>query len=209
MSFGGFNVIVRSLSTSVVGHQMVKPPIQVFGLDGRYANALYSAASKTKLLDAVEKELVKLQTTLKTDTRFNEFVLNPTLKRQLKVEAVKQIASKIQLSPPSTNLLGLLAENGRLKNLNGVINLFKTIMAAHRGDLPCEVITAKPLDDATKQELQAALKAFAKKGEHIQLEIKVDPAIIGGMIVSIGDKYVDMSISSKVKKYTELITVSA
>lgn len=188
---------------------MVKPPIQVFGLEGRYATALYSAASKTKQLDAVEKELVNLQNSFKTDTRFSDFVLNPTLKRQVKIDAVKQIASKIQLSPPSTNLLGLLAENGRLRNLNGVINSFKVIMAAHRGDLPCEVITAKPLDDALKQELQTALKAFTKKGENIQLELKVDPNIIGGMIVSIGDKYVDMSIASKIKKYTELISQSA
>lgn len=68
------------------------------------------------------------------------------------------------------------------------------------------VFYVQPLDDALRQELQSALKAFAKKGENIQLELKVDPNIIGGMIVSIGDKYVDMSIASKVKKYTELIT---
>lgn len=63
----------------------------------------------------------------------------------------------------------------------------------------------QPLDDAAKQELTAALKAFTKKGENILLETKIDPAIIGGMIVVIGDKYVDMSIASKVKKYREII----
>lgn len=63
----------------------------------------------------------------------------------------------------------------------------------------------QPLDDAMKQELTAALKSFAKKGENILLQTKIDPTIIGGMIVVIGDKYVDMSIASKVKKYTEII----
>ncbi|KAG8249868.1 ATP synthase subunit O, mitochondrial [Homalodisca vitripennis] len=82
-------------------------------------------------------------------------------------------------------------------------------MSAHRGEIPCEVTTAKPLDDATKQELQAALKSFAKKGENILLQTKVDPNIIGGMIVSIGDKYVDMSIASKIKKYSEIIQSAA
>lgn len=62
------------------------------------------------------------------------------------------------------------------------------------------------MDDETKKQLETILKAFAKKGENIILELKVDPAIIGGMIVSIGDNYVDMSVSSKIKKYTDIIT---
>lgn len=65
------------------------------------------------------------------------------------------------------------------------------------------------MDDATKQELTAALKSFAKKGENIILQTKINPSIIGGMIVSIGDKYVDMSIASKVKKYSDLIQSAA
>jgi F-type H+-transporting ATPase subunit O len=66
----------------------------------------------------------------------------------------------------------------------------------------------QPLDDALKTELEAALKAFLKQGQKLLLTAKVDPAIIGGMIVSIGDKYVDMSIASKIKKYTDIITAA-
>jgi len=64
----------------------------------------------------------------------------------------------------------------------------------------------QPLDDALKTELEASLKSFLKQGEKLLLTTKVDPAIIGGMIVSVGDKYVDMSIASKVKKYSDIIT---
>jgi F-type H+-transporting ATPase subunit O len=66
----------------------------------------------------------------------------------------------------------------------------------------------QPLDDASKTELEAALKSFLKQGEKLLLTVKVDPEIIGGMIVSVGDKYVDMSIASKVKKYTDIITAA-
>lgn len=114
---------------------MVKPPIQVFGIEGRYATALYSAASKEKKLEAVEKELVKFQDTLKTDTKLREFILNPTIQRLTKAEALKQVASKVSLTPASSNLLQILAENGRLKKLNAVINAYKTIMSAHRGEV--------------------------------------------------------------------------
>ncbi|BET00657.1 ATP synthase [Nesidiocoris tenuis] len=199
---------VRSFSSSAAASQLVKPPVQVFGVEGRYASALYSAATKLKQLDAVEKDLDTMKAALKTDAKLREFVVNPSIKRSVKADAIKAVAGKIKLSAPSANLLGLLAENGRLNKLDGVVAAFSTIMAGHRGDLRCEVTTAKALDDATKTQVQTVLKAFAKKGENILVTHKVDPALIGGMIVSIGDKYVDMSVSSKIKKYTSLIQQS-
>ncbi|XP_065171111.1 ATP synthase subunit O, mitochondrial [Atheta coriaria] len=208
MASNKLSMIVRSFSSSNVATQMVKPPIQVFGIEGRYATALYSAASKEKKLDAVEKELVKFQASIKTDIKLREFLDNPTIKRNIKSEALKSVASKISLTPQSSNLLQLLAENGRLKNVSGVINAFKTIMAAHRGEVTCEVITAKELDSAQRQKLEGVLKSFLKGNQTIQLTSKVDPTIMGGMIVSIGDRYVDMSVASKLKKYTEIINAS-
>ncbi|XP_026734072.1 ATP synthase subunit O, mitochondrial [Trichoplusia ni] len=208
MSFAKGNMLVRSLSTSAAVGQLVKAPVQVFGLEGRYASALYSAASKNKTLDTVEKELTNFQKSIKTDPKLKEFLVNPTLKRNLKAEALKNVASQIKLSPTTGNLLALMAENGRLGKLEVVINAFKIMMAAHRGEVTCEVVTAKPLDQAQRQNLEAALKKFLKSNETLQLTAKVDPALIGGMVVSIGDKYVDMSVASKVKKYTELISAA-
>ncbi|KAK9294079.1 hypothetical protein QLX08_011175 [Tetragonisca angustula] len=203
MSFS--RVIVRSLSTSSVTQQLIKPPIQVYGIEGRYATALYSAATKQKTLNNVEKDLLKLQDLLKKDKQLGEFVQNPSIKRKDKVEALKAISKKVSLSSETVNVLGLLAENGRLSLLNSVINTFKLFMAANRGEVPCEVITAKPLDNEMTSKLQAALKGFLNKGESILLTSKTDPSIIGGMIISIGDKYIDMSVASKVKKYSDII----
>lgn len=123
------------MSTSGVASQMVKTPLQLFGLEGRYATALYSAATKLKQLDAVEKELVKFQATMKTDTKLREFVENPTYKRKLKSQALKSIGDKLAMSPATSNLLQLLADNGRLGKLDNVINAFKMVMAAHRGEV--------------------------------------------------------------------------
>lgn len=113
------------------------------------------------------------------------------------------------MNPATANLLTLLAENGRLTKINQVINLYKLIMAANRGEVVCEVISAKPLDADTKNKLESALKGFLKKDQTILLTTKVDPSIIGGMLVSIGDKYIDMSVASKIKKYTDIIQAAA
>lgn len=69
----------------------------------------------------------------------------------------------------------------------------------------CDFVVFQPLDAAMKKDLEAALKAFTKTGESLQITTKVDPSIIGGMLVSIGDRYVDMSLASKINRYTALL----
>lgn len=123
------------MSTSGAMSQLVKAPLQVFGLEGRYANALYSAATKMKNLETVEKDLVKFQSTLKTDKKLKEFIADPTFKRKLKANALKEVGTKMSFQATTTNLLEALAENGRLDNLDSVINAFRMIMAAHRGEV--------------------------------------------------------------------------
>lgn len=83
----------------------------------------------------MEKDLIKFQQSLKTDAKLKEFILNPTIQGTEKSKAIKEIAAKIKLNPQTSNLLQLLADNGRLKNYDGVANAFKTIMAAHRGEV--------------------------------------------------------------------------
>ncbi|KAF5275858.1 hypothetical protein FQR65_LT04096 [Abscondita terminalis] len=187
---------------------MVKAPIQVFGIEGRYATALYSAASKQKALESVEKDLMKFQSSIKADVKLRDFIANPIIKRQLKSQALKEVASKTSMNPQTSNFLQALAENGRLANLEGVITAFRTIMSAHRGEVVCQVTTAKELDAEQRKKLETVLKSFLKGKETLHVSIKVDPTIIGGMIVSIGDRYVDMSVQSKIKKYTDLISTA-
>ncbi|XP_018803257.1 PREDICTED: ATP synthase subunit O, mitochondrial [Bactrocera latifrons] len=199
-------LLSRSLSSTT---QFVKPPVQVFGLEGRYATSLYSAASKLKQLDQVEKDLNALQVALKSNVSLRMAVTNPIINKKLMSNTLKETADKLKMAPATANLLGLLADNGRLKNLDTVINAYKTIMAAHRGEVVCEVVTAKPLDSSQSKQLESALRSFLKGNQQLKITSRVDPSIIGGLIVSIGDKYVDMSIASKVKLYTDVITSSA
>ncbi|XP_071521657.1 ATP synthase subunit O, mitochondrial [Panulirus ornatus] len=205
MAASRFSILARSFSTSVATQQLVKPPVQVFGLEGRYATALYSAASKQKALNAVDKDIKEISGLLKTDPQLKDFLLNPLLSKELKKEAIDSVLAKKNADALTVNLFGALVENGRLSNIEGVISAFTTIMAAVRGEVICEVTTAKALDTAMKNELETSLKAFLQPGETLQLSLKVDPSIIGGMLVSVGDKYIDMSLASKINKYTAIL----
>lgn len=144
--------------------QLVKPPVQVFGIEGRYACALYSAASKQKSLEAVEKDLTSLQVEMKKDPKFRELLVNPTIKRSIKAVALKEVSAQVKYNVATGFFLEQLAENGRLNRLDAMINAYKLIMSAHRGEVVCEVTTAKPLDAAQRKELEGQLKVNLMKG---------------------------------------------
>ncbi|XP_070979644.1 ATP synthase subunit O, mitochondrial-like [Oncorhynchus clarkii lewisi] len=200
----GLGLQVRQFSTSVLRQALIRPPIDVYGVGGRYATALFSAASKQKKLEQVEKEMRTLSALIK-DPKLSSIVMNPHVKRSLKLKFFGDAMTKANLSPISVNLITVLADNGRLTLTADVVGAFAKMMSAHRGEVICTVTTAHPLDEANLAELKVALNGFLAKGETLILETKSDASILGGMIVSIGDKYVDMSTKTKIHKLTKII----
>ncbi|TRY97223.1 hypothetical protein DNTS_013716 [Danionella cerebrum] len=202
----GVGLQVRQFSTSAIRPvaKLIRPPIQVYGVEGRYATALFSAASKQKCLNKVEKDLGHVSNIIK-DPNLSSIVMNPHVKRNVKLKTFVDALAKANLSPIIINLITVLSENGRLTLTPDVITAFSKMMSAHRGEVTCSVTTAHPLDSANLAELKVALNGFLEKGQTIKLETKSDPSILGGMIVSIGDKYVDMSTKTKVQRLTKLI----
>lgn len=99
---------------------------------------------------------------MKKDPKLRDFVIDPTIKRSLKASALKDAAGKVNFNAATGFLLETMAENGRLNKLDSVINAFKLIMSAHRGEVVCEVTTAKPLDNAQRKELESQLKVKLK-----------------------------------------------
>merc|ERR1712029_260809 len=205
MAANQFRVLVRGFSSSATRNAH----LALFVPESRYAAALFSAASKNKALDVVEKDLATFQATLQKDKPLAEFLADPSIKKPVKVEGLSAACDKLKMNSLTKNMLTAMAENGRHNLVDAVIGSYGTIMAAQRGEVVCEVITAKALDPAMTKEVESTIALFLKKGEKSKTSYKVDPSIIGGMVVSIGDKYADMSIASKMKKYTELIKAAA
>uniref|UniRef100_H0Y1G0 ATP synthase peripheral stalk subunit OSCP, mitochondrial n=1 Tax=Otolemur garnettii TaxID=30611 RepID=H0Y1G0_OTOGA len=199
----GISRQVQSFSTSVARPfaKLLRPPVQIHGVEGRYATALYSAASKQNKLEQVEKELLGVSQLLK-EPKMAASILKPYVKRSVKVKSLKDITAKEPFSPLTTNLMNLLAENGRLSNTQGV-SAFSTMMRVHRGE-PCTVTTASPLEEATLTELKTVLESVLGQGQILKLEVKTDPAIMGGMIVRIGEKYVGTSAKTETEKRNKI-----
>jgi F-type H+-transporting ATPase subunit O len=194
------------MATQAAASKLVRPPLALFGTEGRYTNALYSAASKENKLDAVEADLKKLSVVVKEDIKFRDYLLNPSINLNQKKKVLEEVlTSKLGACQVTVNLVNVMAENRRLSILGGVARMYLQVMRATRGEVVCTVTTAKPVtEDSMKKELEAALKGFTKN--KIEITMRVDPTIIGGMVIDFGgEHYIDMSMRSKLKLYSDLI----
>lgn len=183
--------------------KMVKPPLSLYGLEGRYVNALYSAAHKSNKLNEVENDLKRLSSLYKTDPKFKDFMVNPLISPAFKSQVFEgELKSKLKLSDVSVKFLSAVSENRRLRHLPAIQESFAQIMSAVRNELQCAVISAKPLSDSRKKEVEDSIKVFTSK--KLIIEYRVDPSIMGGLIVDFnGEHYIDMSIRSKVRVYSQ------
>ncbi|ETV88647.1 ATP synthase F1, delta subunit [Aphanomyces astaci] len=186
---------------------MHAPKLQLFGLHAKYANALYSVASKENSLDAVEKELKSIHDEIVANQTFAEFLKDPTISRTEKKHDISKVMDAAKFSKPVSGLFTVLAENGRLGDAKNIIQTYNRLMRAHRGEVQAKITSADPLTKDQLALVQTALKARVQKGETLLLETVVDPTILGGLKVQIADLFIDLSLATKIEKI-ELILQS-
>ncbi|CAK4032022.1 ATP synthase subunit 5, mitochondrial [Lecanosticta acicola] len=185
-----------------------KPPIELFGVDGTYASALYTAAAKSSSLDSVSKAIESLTQTFKNDARLQTILSSPTLTADDKKQIVAEIQKTTNVQDKTIgNFLNTLAENNRLSVLEGVCEKFAQLISASRGEVEMTITSAAPLDNKIVKQLEAAVSKSQYVGANKKLKVvpKVNPDIRGGLVVEIGDRTIDLSVSSKMAKMNKLL----
>jgi F-type H+-transporting ATPase subunit delta len=164
-------------------------------LAGRYALALFELARDRKQLESVGAGLDAVRRALAESEDFRALATSPLVGRDEAVKAVAAAAEAIGLDPLTGDFLGVLAQNRRLAQLPNVIRAFDTLAARHRGEIRAEVVSARPLDDEQVAAIRDNLRA--RMGRDIAVDLDVDPAILGGLVVRIGSQRIDGSIRTK------------
>mmetsp|Transcript_22196 Transcript_22196/g.71549 ORF Transcript_22196/g.71549 Transcript_22196/m.71549 type:complete len:200 (+) Transcript_22196:69-668(+) len=188
--------VARFGGRRVLSTEAVEVPVKLFGIHARYATATYTAAYKGNLLETVETEMKALKATLEGNATLAQYVANPTVSRDKKMKDVEAMTE--QLSYVTKNTLSALAANARLGEVAKVIDAFETIMKAHRKEVDAVITSAEALTTAQTRAISKALAPHLKEGEKVILSAKVDPSILGGLTIQIGDKFLDLSASSKI-----------
>lgn len=162
---------------------------------GRYASALFDLAKDDGKLNEVEADLVNMQALLDMSEDLRRMVSSPLYSTEEQSVTIAEVASKAGISPLTVNFLKLIASNRRLAALGDMIKSFRALAARARGEVSAEVASAVPLSDEQLAELRETLKASV--GKEVQLATRVDPTLLGGLVVKIGSRMIDSSLRTK------------
>ena len=164
-------------------------------LAGRYATALFGLARDEKQIDAVTRSLATVEAAVAESSDLATLATSPLIDRAEAGRAIRALTPTLGVDPITGKFLGVLADNGRLRELKAVIKTFRLLAAKERGEATAEVTSARPLDDAQVAQLKANLKA--RLGRDVAIDAKVDSNILGGIIIRHGSQMIDSSIRTK------------
>jgi F-type H+-transporting ATPase subunit delta len=165
------------------------------GLAGRYAVALFELAREQDALDAVAGDLGSFRELLEASADLRRLIHSPVLSREEQRRAITAVAAKGGAHDLTRRFLGLLAEKRRLFALPDVIDAYEAMLAAHRGEIKAEVISAVALTDEQRQTVERQLAEAA--GQQVKIATAVEPGLLGGLIIRIGSRMIDASLRSK------------
>ena len=161
----------------------------------RYAQALFDLADETRALDAVRADLKSLRAAYAESADLRRLATSPIVPAEDQVKGLVAVANRAGFEKNTVNFLGLLAQNGRARDLAAVIAGFERLYAKHAGIVAAEVVSALPLSAAQTKSIQSALRASL--GRDPELTARVDPSILGGLKVKVGSKLFDASLKTK------------
>ena len=170
----------------------------VSGLAERYAAALFELADERRMLDEVASDLRQLRAMLAASADLARLVRSPILTRGEQGKAIAALAERAGFTPLVRDFLAVVARNRRLFAVPAMIEAYLRNLAERRGEVTAEVTAALPLSEGQLGLLSEQLRRSV--GRRVSLEVKVDPGLIGGMVVKLGSRMIDGSVKSKLQR---------
>ena len=160
--------------------------------------ALFELADERNELDAVAGDLRELRAMLQSSPDLTRLIRSPVLSREEQGKAVVALAEQAGLSRLTTDFLGVVARNRRLFAVPAMIEAFLAKLAERRGEVTAEVTAAQPLSDSQHAALSEQLQRAV--GRRVSVDVRVDPALIAGLVVKVGSRMIDGSLRSKLQR---------
>ena len=168
----------------------------ISGMAGRYANALFELALENKAVDVVKKGLEQFDALVAGNPDLARLVRSPVFSADEQLKALAAILDKAGIKGLAANFLRVVTTNRRLFAVRDMIRAYRALVARHKGEVTAQVTVAEKLNAKNIDALKSALKSITGSKD-IDLDVKVEPAIIGGLIVKVGSRMVDSSLRTK------------
>ena len=167
----------------------------VSGMAGRYATALFELAREQNAIDTVKVNLDRFDALVAEIADLARLLRSPVLSADEQGRALSGVLDKVGIDGLAANFLKLVATNRRLFAALDMVKAYRALVAKHKGEVTAEVTVAEKPSEAHLAAIKDALRAVTKKD--VQVDVKVDPAIIGGLVVKLGSRMVDSSLRTK------------
>ena len=168
----------------------------VSGAAGRYARALFELALDAKSVDAVKADIEKFAAMIAESADLNRLVRSPVFGAEERRRALAAVLAKAEIGGLTANFLMFVTANRRLFAVGETIRDFRKLVARWKGEVTAEVTAAEALSDAHLEAIKSTLKSITGE-KSVDLHVKIDPAIIGGLTVKLGSRMVDSSLRTK------------
>lgn len=167
----------------------------VSGMAGRYATALFELARDENAVDQVLGELDRFDALIAESADLLRLVRSPVFGAEEQQKALAAVLDRAGISGLAVKFLRLVTANRRLFAVRDMIRALRALVARHKGEVTAQVTVAETLADRHVAALKDALKSVT--GKDVTLDVRVDAAIIGGLVVKIGSRMVDASLKTK------------
>jgi len=168
------------------------------GLVDRYAAALYSHAGDMNALDAVVAEMDTLGRTIDASADLRRLLGSPLVDINTAQKAARSVLQAQGFGKIVQDFVGVIATNRRLSALRSIIVAFAALVAEKRGVVVAEVDSAHPLTEVQEQQLRARL--IEAGYSNVNIVKRVDPNLLGGLVVKIGARLYDTSLKSRLQR---------
>lgn len=168
----------------------------VSGMAGRYARALFELALDAKSVDAVKADIEKFDAMISESADLYRLVRSPVFGAEEQGKALAAVLDRAGIGGLAGKFLKLITANRRLFAVRDMIRDFRKLVARWKGEVTAEVTVAEQLSDARLNEIKDTLKAITGE-KAVDLNVKIDPSIIGGLTVKLGSRMVDSSLRTK------------
>ena len=167
----------------------------VTGMPGRYATALFELASEAGVVDPVEADFDAFDRMLDESPDLRRLVRSPVYSTEEQIRGLAAVLERAGATPLTINFIKLVSSNRRLFAIRDMIAAYRRLMASARGEIAAEVTSAHPLRPEQVEALKQELRAVDSR--EVKLTQRVDPTILGGLIVKVGSRMIDNSLRTK------------
>lgn len=169
----------------------------------RYAVAFFDLAREQDVLGPLEADLTSLQSALSESEDLRRLAVSPVFDTDAKLAGFSAVLDRLDAHELTRNFIKLLARNRRLSDVAAIISAFQEFAADHRGEVAAEAVVARALSDDQSKALRNQIESSI--GKSVNLSTRVDPTLLGGLVVKVGSRMIDSSLRTKLNRLQQTL----